>query len=105
MVGIGYRDFYLRQSFAGRTIFNDDGQLSFWLIFTDLSEGIFVATIQATLNCPADSNDDSVVNVTDLLALLAAWGPNPGHPADTNGDDVVNVTDLLALLAAWGPCP
>ena len=56
-------------------------------------------------SCPADSNDDSVVNVTDLLALLAAWGPNPGHPADTNGDDVVNVTDLLALLAAWGPCP
>ena len=48
---------------------------------------------------------DGTVNVTDLLALLAAWGPNPGHPADTNGDDVVNVTDLLALLAAWGPCP
>ena len=27
--------------------------------------------------CPADVNDDSIVNVTDLLALLAAWGVCP----------------------------
>lgn len=26
-------------------------------------------------------------------------------PPDTNGDGSVNVTDLLALLAAWGVCP
>jgi hypothetical protein len=37
--------------------------------------------------------------------MLAAWGPNPGHPADLNGDGVVNVSDFLDLLAAWGPCP
>ena len=55
--------------------------------------------------CVADTNSDGIVNVTDLLALLAAWGPNPGHVADFNGDDIVNVTDLLALLAAWGACP
>ena len=55
--------------------------------------------------CVGDTNTDGSVNVTDLLALLAAWGPNPGHVADINGDDNVNVTDLLALLAAWGPCP
>ena len=48
---------------------------------------------------------DGKVNVTDLLSLLAGWGPNPGHPADINDDGEVNVTDLLALLAAWGPCP
>ncbi|MCH7547350.1 MAG: hypothetical protein IID30_13195 [Planctomycetes bacterium] len=30
--------------------------------------------------------------------------PDP-CPADTNGDGNVNVTDLLALLAAWGACP
>jgi len=27
------------------------------------------------------------------------------RPADINGDGLVNVTDLLALLAAWGGCP
>jgi hypothetical protein len=55
--------------------------------------------------CPADLNGDNVVDVFDLLGLLAAWGPCPGCDADLNGDDVVDVFDLLALLAAWGPCP
>ena len=54
--------------------------------------------------CPADIDCSGAVDVLDLLALLGAWGPNPGHAADINGDCLVNVTDLLALLAAWGPC-
>ena len=29
----------------------------------------------------------------------------PSCPADISGDTNVNVTDLLALLAAWGACP
>ena len=55
--------------------------------------------------CPAEITGDMTVNVTDLLAMLAAWGPNPGHAADINNDDTVNVIDLLAMLAAWGACP
>ena len=55
--------------------------------------------------CPADcSNGDSLVNVTDLLTLLGAWG-QVGSTCDIAGDNTVNVTDLLALLAAWGSCP
>ena len=50
-----------------------------------------------------DGSDD--VGILDLLALLAAWGPNPGHPADFDGDDNVGILDLLTLLANWGPCP
>jgi len=56
-------------------------------------------------SCPADLTGDGVVNVSDLLQLLSAWGPNVGHPADLNGDGVVNVSDLLILLGQWGPCP
>ena len=38
-----------------------------------------------------------------LLGLLAAWGVCPDPcPADTNLDGNVNVTDLLTLLANWG---
>ena len=49
---------------------------------------------------------DGQVNVTDLLALLAAWGPCAAPcPPDINTDGNVNVTDLLALLGAWGACP
>ena len=54
--------------------------------------------------CPADINDDGIVNVTDLLSLLGDWGSCPGCGGDINGDDVVNVTDLLILLGDWGPC-
>ena len=56
--------------------------------------------------CPADIDANGAVNVTDLLALLAAWGvcPAPCLP-DINGDGVVNVSDLLELLARWGVCP
>jgi len=48
-----------------------------------------------------DINEDRFVNVVDLLLLLQAWGPNPGHPADLNEDDVVNTEDLLILLGNW----
>ena len=77
----------------------------------DAAGGIFqgvgttCAGLFCPLPCPADINDDGSVNVTDLLELLAAWGPNPGHAADINEDGSVNVTDLLDLLAAWGGCP
>lgn len=50
----------------------------------------------------ADLNGDGVVNVSDLLLLLGAWGPCTGCIADINGDDVVNVSDLLRLFGDWG---
>lgn len=54
---------------------------------------------------PGDLNGDGVVDVSDLLILLAAWGPCPDGatcPADMNGDGAVDVSDLLTLLANWG---
>ncbi len=54
--------------------------------------------------CPWDLDGDGAVGMTDLLALLAAWGPAPRHPADFDGDGSVGVTDLLALLGHWGRC-
>ena len=55
--------------------------------------------------CPADTNNDGNVNVTDLLAVIGAWGTCAGCAADTNDDGQVNVTDLLAVIGAWGACP
>jgi len=52
-----------------------------------------------------DLNGDGVVNVSDLLILLAQWGecPTGGDcTADLNDDGVVNVSDLLILLGNWG---
>ena len=62
--------------------------------------------------CPADiapaGIGDGVVNIMDLLAVVAAWGQSgpPGSiPADVNDDGSVNILDLLAVVAAWGACP
>ena len=53
---------------------------------------------------PGDADGDGIVNVADLLAVLAAWGPArpAGWDADFNGDGEVNVLDLLTVLAHWG---
>ena len=55
--------------------------------------------------CPWDLDGSGAVGILDLLALLAAWGTDPGGPPDFDGDGTVGILDLLALLANWGPCP
>lgn len=61
--------------------------------------------------CAADTNINNIVNVTDVWALIGAWGTcaNPNNcPADVEPpgiDDLVNVTDLLAIIGARGACP
>jgi hypothetical protein len=61
---------------------------------------------------PADLTGDNIVNVNDLLLLLARWGPCPMDadcelveapcPADFTGDRAIDVLDLLFLLGNWG---
>lgn len=55
---------------------------------------------------PADLNGDGTVDVSDLVALILAWGPCSGPPADCgedlDGNGAVDVGDLVALILAWG---
>ncbi len=53
--------------------------------------------------CPWDL-DGGGVGATDLLAVLGAWGTDPGGGPDFDGDHDVNVLDLLSLLGHWGDC-
>ena len=55
--------------------------------------------------CPGDLDASGEVGASDLLALLASWGPCEGCPADFDKDGSVGASDLLTLLANWGPCP
>jgi hypothetical protein len=49
---------------------------------------------------PGDANGDGVVDVLDLLAVIAAWGQS-GVAEDVNGDGIVDVLDLLFVIANW----
>ncbi len=56
------------------------------------------------IECPADLDANGAVGFSDLLAILAAWGPCPGCPEDLDGGGGVGFADILLVLAAWGPC-
>jgi hypothetical protein len=74
-------------------------------VFSTFGGGNRVIIVRGfTVSCPADINGDQVVDVLDLLAVLADWG-NACVPADINRDGIVDVLDLLEVLGQWGPCP
>ena len=50
---------------------------------------------------PGDVDGDGIVGITDLLAVIAAWGPCSGCSEDINADGTVNVSDVLAVIANW----
>lgn len=73
---------------------------------------IGTTTLRTGPNCAADLDNDGSVGVSDLLILLADWGPC----ADCNdcvsdiddtceSDCEVGTADLLFLLDSWGDCP
>lgn len=62
--------------------------------------------IETSCQCP-DTNGDSLVDVTDVLIVIDAWGEcvsDQDCPADVDGDGIVNVNDLLFTISEWGPC-
>ncbi len=53
--------------------------------------------------CLGDINSDGFVNVTDVLAIIGAWGSDD-PTTDIDGDGVVAVGDLLTAIGNWGIC-
>jgi len=97
--------------------FNNDSKPDLALAVFGASPSLRIAlnSTNAAPPCPADlvrtGASANTVDVADLLAVIAAWGPCPGPPAGcpaniaTTGTSSVDVGDLLALIAAWGSCP
>jgi hypothetical protein len=64
--------------------------------------------------CPADiapAAGDHVVDVSDLVGLISAWGECPKGPCPADivpigiGNGMVDIDDLLEVLTTWGACP
>jgi len=68
----------------------------------DLSIAVPVPAAPPPPACPADLNDDGVVDGADLAGLLGQWGTD--GTADLNDDGAVDGADLAAMLGAWGAC-
>jgi hypothetical protein len=52
--------------------------------------------------CLNDANVDGIVNVGDILLVLAEFGCGSGCTADVTNDGNVNVSDLLSILSEFG---
>jgi hypothetical protein len=63
---------------------------------------LFIDAIYEHLPVMGDVTGDGVVNVLDLVAVVAAWGScADACVADLNGDSTVDVADLLIVILGW----
>lgn len=79
-------------------------------VIVKIDMGSFEKPMEST--CFTDINQDGVVGVADLLAVISHWGACPALPSacvgDTQGpclnqgNGEVNVQDLLAVISTWG---
>lgn len=57
------------------------------------------------VDCVGDLDNSTVVDVLDLLIVIADWGTCTSDcQGDLNTDGTVDIEDLLMLIAAWGDC-
>lgn len=56
-------------------------------------------------DCVGDIDNNEIVDVLDLLVVIADWGTcSSDCHGDVNTDGTVNIEDILMLIAAWGNC-
>jgi len=62
---------------------------------------IAIKSIPSPVRCVGDFDNSGIIDVLDLLALIAYWG---GPDGDLNDDGTTDVLDILIVIANWGPC-
>jgi hypothetical protein len=81
----------------------DGYQIAFRAVFTDVSEGIYVATITPLVG---DLNNDDVVDLLDFGIFRSHYGETGPSIADLNGDEAVDLLDFGIFRSHCGDsCP
>lgn len=80
--------------FAGGEVLATGGQFA-----SSSSASFCLAPVE---DCPEDLNGNAVIEVGDVLLLLAEFGCESGCTTDLTGDGFVAVDDILILLSAFG---
>jgi hypothetical protein len=89
---------------ASITTISRDPEGAVWMLGTTTDDESLALRLDCAGN--SDLDGDGMVGTSDLLLLLANWGPCPPDPpctGDLDGDGEVAANDLLQLLSAWGP--
>jgi len=60
---------------------------------------------QGILPCPADLDNNRVVDTADVALVLLDFGPCTNCPADLDGNGLVDTADIGLLLLDFGACP
>ena len=60
-----------------------------------------VLTLSCDSGVDGDVNNDNIVDLDDLLLIIAAWETDGDNGTDLNGDGIVNIHDLLIVVANW----
>ena len=82
-----------------------NNDIRFWYVGEyETSAGWQTYVGSATITCVEDVNADGFVNVTDLLALISAWGTDGNGSELAAPYDIIDVSDILSLVAALGNC-
>jgi hypothetical protein len=66
-------------------------------------QGSGTLTIVEDGACVGDTDGSGVVDVTDLVNVIIAWGTDD-PAADVSGDGIVDVLDLVQVILNWGVC-
>ncbi|MDP7008073.1 MAG: hypothetical protein QGI78_00715 [Phycisphaerales bacterium] len=68
--------------------------------YNSAGEGTLTLSVEPSET--GDINGDGLVDIEDLLLLLAAWGGEGNDGTDLDGNGVVDVEDLLIMIANFG---